>query len=120
MRKFFTIVALALLLVTASIDYGQSRAHPDNYRPVSVANGGPIEDHPWGGDDTGGDGTTGSGNYTHPGITAATGNFGVDYVTSYFLRSSLIKRWMRPRQTPVTITTPPPTQPAVTTTTQSN
>lgn len=120
MRKFFTIVALALLLVTASVDYGQSRAHPASYNPQEIANGGSIDDHPWGGDDTGGGGTTGGENNTRPGITAATGYFGVDYVTNYFLRSSFIKRWMQPRQTPVTITTPSTTNPGVTTTTQTN
>lgn len=120
MRKFFTIVALALLFVTASVDYGQSRAHPATYNPQDIANGGSTDDHPWGGDNTGGGGTTGGQGDSRPSITAATGYFGVDYVTSYFLRSSLIKRWLQPRQTPVTITTPSTTNPSVTTTTQSN
>ena len=116
MRKVFTILALALILVTSSVDLGQSKSSP--YDPADYLSGTPTDDHPWGGDNTGGDGTTGGTITIRPTYSASTGNVVIDLFTNHIMHSRMFRAWFR-RSFDRPITNEPTVTPG-TTTTQSN
>jgi hypothetical protein len=93
MRKVFTILALALFLVTSAVDLGQSKSSP--YDPADYLSGSPTDDHPWGGDDTDGDGTTGGSTAIRPTYSAATGNVVIDLFTKHVMHSRMFRTWLR-------------------------
>ncbi len=120
MRKFFSILAVALILVASSSDLGQSKSRP--YDPGDMINGSPTEDHPWGGDNTGGGGTTGGTGggtiSTRPSYTASTGNLIIDLFSNHLFKSTLFQNRLHrgfDRQV-----TPEPTVTPTTSTSQSN
>ncbi len=95
MRRIICIISLALLLVATTVDLGQSRSRPYDIADITNGSSGTADDHPWGGDDTGGGGTNGSGLDTRPTLIVSTGNPIIDYFTSRFLRSGFMLRWHR-------------------------
>lgn len=95
MRRILCIMALALLLVATTVDLGQSRSRPYDIADLTNGSGSTADDHPWGGDNSGGGGTNGSGLDPRPTLIMSTGNPIIDYFTTRFLRSGLFLRWQR-------------------------
>lgn len=98
MRRFFSIVALALLLVATVVDPGQSKSRPYDIADINNGSGGTADDHPWGGDNSGG-GTNGGGIEPRPTLIITTGYPVIDFFANRFLRLTQMK-WQR--QTNVT------------------
>lgn len=87
MKRLVIVLALALMLCFTLSVGSDARITPDNYVDPSL--GGDGDDHPWGGDDTGGDGASTTKDY----VDRFTTNLGpVDFIFELLMNQKFFYR----------------------------